>query len=172
MSTKLGSLIAGIKRAVIDAHRSLSDQHINELANFFQPAKDQPEGQMGNPTFPDGAWEPKVVAINVQKEVHNNGALTLVPHTVYVPLITLVPLKSHLIERFELLTTLDLAVVELIDDNPDDLNDMSSEITVNLGSKGPNTAELKIVIQAADLPAGYARLVGAYEKLLNAQLPT
>jgi hypothetical protein len=172
MSTKLGSLISGIKRAVIEAHRSMWDQHIDELANYFQPARDQPAGTPEQPKFPEGAWEPRCVVMNVQKEVHRNGEVTLEPHPVHVPLITLVPLKSHLIERFELLTTLDLAVAGLTDDDPGDQDDMLADITVNLGSKGPNTAEIKIVIQAADLPPGYARLIGAYEKLLNAQLPT
>lgn len=172
MSTKLGALISGLKRAVVEAHNHLANQHIEELARFFQPAKEQPEGTPDNPTFPDGAWEPKVVVMNVQREVHSNdGGTRLEPHPVQVPLITLAPLRSLMIDRFELLTTLDLTVARLDESDLEHAEDMA-EVSVNLGSKGPNTAEIKIVIQAADLPPGYTRLIGAYEKLLNAQLPT
>lgn len=171
MSTKLASLISGIKRAVVEAHRSLSDQHLDELETFFQPSQDQPDGAPAKPRFPDGAWEPKVVVMNVQREVHVQGQLQMVAHPVYVPLITLVPLRSHLIERFELLTTLDLGTAAH-DDSAQDDDDIAADVTVNLGTRGPNSAEIKIVIQGADLPPGYARLIGAYEKLLNAQLPT
>jgi hypothetical protein len=172
MSTKLASLISGIKRAVVEAHRNLSDQHLDELAMFFRPADSQPEGAPAQPRFPDGAWEPKVVVMNVQREMHVQGEVQLVPQAVQVPLITLVPLRSHLIERFELLTTLDLGTAARDDTAQDDTDEISADVTVNLGAKGPNSAEIKIVIQAADLPPGYARLIGAYEKLLNAQLPT
>ena len=41
MSIKLGGLIAGVKRAVVEAHRSVSEQHMEELAQYFVPAPGQ-----------------------------------------------------------------------------------------------------------------------------------
>lgn len=169
MSIKLGGLIAGIKRAVVDAHRSVAEQHLEELAQYFVPAP----GQAAGVHFPDGQWEARSVAMQVPHEVSRNGKVGIEPHTIQVPLITLLPLRSHVIERVELLTTLDFGLAPpLADDVARGEADLPPEITVNLGHKGPHSAEVKIVVHAAELPPGYARLVGAYEKVLNAQLPT
>ena len=169
MSIKLGGLIAGIKRAVVDAHRSVAEQHMEELAQYFVPAA----GQAPGTRFPDGQWEARSVTMQVPREVSRNGKVGVEQHSVNVPLITLLPLRSHVIDRFELLTTLDFSLAPPL---PDEVArgdaDLPPEITVNLGHKGPHSAEVKIIVHAADLPPGYARLVGAYEKVLNAQLPT
>lgn len=167
MAIQLGGLLGGIKRAVIDAHRSVARQHIEELAQFFVPAPGQPADLQ----FPDGEWESRNVIMNIPKEVSRNGKVGLENHKVHVPLITLLPLKSHVIDRVEVLTTLDLSLASLGEDALRGEADLPPEILVDLGRKGPHTAEVKIVVHAIDLPGGYARLVGAYEKLLNAQLP-
>lgn len=167
MPIQLGGLLGGIKRAVIDAHRSVARQHIEELAQFFVPAQGQPPGLQ----FPDGEWESRNVIMSVPKEVSRNGKVALENHKVHVPLITLLPLKSHVIDRVEVLTTLDLSLSSLSEEALKGNEDLPPDILVDLGRKGPHTAEIKIVVHAVDLPAGYARLVGAYEKLLNAQLP-
>lgn len=169
MSVKLGGLIAGIKRAVVDAHRSVVEQHMEELAQYFVPTP----GQAADLRFPDGQWEARSVTMQVPHEVSRNGKVSIEPRDIHVPLITLLPLRSHVIDRVELLTTLDFSLAPPL---PDEVArgdaDLPPEITVNLGHKGPHSAEVKIIIHAADLPPGYARLVGAYEKVLNAQLPT
>ncbi|MGZ8288657.1 MAG: DUF2589 domain-containing protein [Telluria sp.] len=168
MPIQLGGLLSGIKRAVIDAHRSVARQHIEELAQFFVAAP----GQSPDIKFPDGEWESRNVIMNVPKEVSRNGKVGLENHKVHVPLITLLPLKSHVIDRVEVLTTLDLSLASLSDEALKGNDDLAPDILVGLGGKGPHSAEIKIVVHGVDLPAGYARLVGAYEKLLNAQLPT
>jgi Protein of unknown function (DUF2589) len=167
MSTKLGGLISGMKKAVIDAHRSVSKQHMEEIEHFFQLAPDQ------DPTlvFPNGKWIARTVTVIVPKEVSNNGKVAMENHEVMVPLITLLPLKSHTLERVEILTSLDFSLADLSDDVLNGKANIPPEVRVNLGSNGPNTAEIKIFIVASEPPDGYARLVGAYDKLLNAQLP-
>jgi hypothetical protein len=169
MSIKLGGLISGIKRAVIDAQRSVAEQHMEELAQYFVPAAGQEPGIQ----FPDGEWEARTVTMKVPHEASRNGKVSLENRAVHVPLITLLPLRSHVIDRVELLTMLDLSLAPPL---PPDVAagkaDLPPDILVNLGHKGPHAAEVKIVVHAGDLPPGYARLVGAYEKLLNAQLPT
>lgn len=169
MSVKLGGLIAGIKRAVVDAHRSVAEQHMEELAQYFAPAPGQPKDVQ----FPDGQWEARSVVMQVPHETSRDGKLTIERRDIHVPLITLLPLRSHVIDRVELLTTLDFSLAPPL---PEDVArgdaDIPPEITVSLGHKGPHSAEVKIIITSADLPPGYARLVGAYERVLNAQLPT
>lgn len=169
MSIKLGGLIAAIKRAVVDAQRSVAGQHMEELSQYFVPAPGQKEALM----FPDGAWEARTVTMRVPHEASRNGLLGLENRDVQVPLITLLPLRSHVIDRVEVLTTLDLSLAApLSPDAAAGKADLPPDIVVNLGHRGPHAAEIKIVVHAAELPAGYARLVGAYEKVLNAQLPT
>lgn len=169
MAIRLGGLLAGIKRAVIDAHRSVAEQHMEELARYFEPAP----GQAPDLRFPDGQWEARSVALQVPHEASRNGKVGIEQRAVHVPLITLLPLRSHAIERVELLTTLDFSLAEpLAPDAAKGEADLPPDIMVKLGQRGPHSAEVKIVIQAGDLPPGYARLVGAYEKVLNAQLPT
>ncbi|MFC0252496.1 DUF2589 domain-containing protein [Massilia consociata] len=169
MSIKLGGLIAGIKRAVVDAHRSIAEQHMEELAQYFVPA----EGQPADLQFPDGQWAARSVVMQVPHEASRDGKVVMDQREVHVPLITLLPLRSHAIERFELLTTLDFALAPPLEDSvARGEADLPPEIVVNLGHRGPHSAEVKIVVHANDLPPGYARLVGAYEKVLNAQLPT
>ena len=167
MPIQLGGLLGGIKRAVIDAHRSVARQHIEELAQFFVPSPGQPPGLQ----FPDGEWESRNVIMNLPREVSRNGKVGMENHKVHVPLITLLPLKSHEIDRVEVLTTLDLSLASPSEEAAKGNEDLPPEILVDLGKKGPHTAEIKIVVHAIDLPPGYARLVGAYEKVLNAQLP-
>lgn len=169
MSIKLGGLLAGIKRAVVEAHRSVANQHMEELAQYFSPAPGQPDDLR----FPEGQWEPRSVVLRVPHETSRNGQVSLAQREVQVPLITLLPLRSHAIERVELLTTLDFSLAAPLP--PEAARgdaDLPPDILVNLGHRGPHSAEVKIVVQAGDLPPGYARLVGAYEKVLNAQLPT
>ena len=169
MSIKLGGLLAGIKRAVVDAHRNVAEQHMEELAQYFAPAPGQPAGLR----FPDGQWEARSVVMQVPHEASRNGVVSIEQRAIHVPLITLLPLRSHVIERVELLTTLDFSLAPpLAGDVARGEADLPPEITVSLGHKGPHSAEVKIVVHAADLPPGYARLVGAYERVLNAQLPT
>ena len=168
MATKLGGLLAGIKKAVIDAQHSVADQHINELKQFFVAE----EGQSDNLIFPDGSWDARTVTMNVPREVSRNGVVSTENHKVLVPLITLLPLRSHLIDRVEVLTTLDVSIAELNDEIAGNPPDLANDVLVSVGSKGPNASEIKIIVVGADLPQGYARLVSAYEKLLNAQLPT
>jgi hypothetical protein len=169
MSIKLGGLIAGIKRAVIDAHRSVAEQHIEELAQYFVPA----DGQAADVSFPDGQWEARTVVMQVPHEASRNGKVAIERRDIHVPLITLLPLRSHVIERVELLTTLDFSLAPPLPEHvARGEADLPPEITVKLGHKGPHSAEVKIIVHAADLPPGYARLVSAYEKVLNAQLPT
>lgn len=169
MSIKLGGLLAGIKRAVVDAHRNVAEQHMEELAQYFAPAPGQP----ADLRFPDGQWEARSVVMQVPHEASRNGVVSIEQRAIHVPLITLLPLRSHVIERVELLTTLDFSLAPPL---PDAVArgeaDLPPEITVSLGHKGPHSAEVKIIVHAADLPPGYARLVGAYERVLNAQLPT
>lgn len=169
MSIKLGALLAGIKRAVIDAHRGVAEQHMEELAQYFVPAS----GQAGDLRFPDGQWEARSVALRLPHEASRNGKVVLEQRDIHVPLITLIPLRSHAIERVELLTTLDFGLAPpLPEEAARGEADLPPEITVRLGHRGPHSAEVKIVVLGGDLPPGYARLVGAYEKVLNAQLPT
>ncbi len=169
MSIKLGGLISAIKRAVVDAQRSVAEQHLEELVQYFVPAP----GQEPPPRFPDGKWEARSVTMHVPQEVSRNGRVSIESRDVEVPLITLLPLRSHVIDRVEVLTTLDLSLAPpLSPDAAAGQADLPPDIVVNLGHRGPHAAEIKIVVHAADLPPGYARLVGAYEKVLNAQLPT
>jgi hypothetical protein len=169
MAIRLGGLLAGIKRAVVDAHRSVSEQHMEELEQYFEPAP----GQASDLRFPQGQWEARSVVLRVPHETSRNGKVSIEQREVHVPLITLLPLRSHAIERVELLTTLDFSLAEPL--SPEAASgdaDLPPDIMVKLGHRGPHSAEVKIVVQAGDLPPGYARLVGAYEKVLNAQLPT
>lgn len=164
MTAKLGSLISGLKKAVIEAQRSVSNQHIEELQQFFIPDREQDPAL----DFPEGAWTARMVGMNVPREVCRNGAVTLEHNEVQVPLITLLPLKSFAIERVEVLTTLNLSLSE-----PSDLTgDETAQVLVSMRQQDEQTAEIKIVIQGLEPPAGYQRVVAAYEKLLNAQLPT
>lgn len=163
MSAKLGNLISGLKKAVIEAQRSVSHQHIEELQQFFIPDQEQDPAL----DFPEGAWTARMVGMNVPREVSRNGVVTLEHHEVQVPLITLLPLKSFAIERVEVLTTLNLALTETTDPAGED----DAEVLVSMRRQDDQTAELKIVIQGLEPPAGYLRVVAAYEKLLNAQLP-
>jgi hypothetical protein len=167
MSTNLGGMIAGVKKAVIDAHRSVSEQHMEEVAYYFQPVP----GQDPKPKFPEGKWTPKTVTVIVPKEVSKDGKVTMENHEVFVPLITLLPLKSHSLEKVEILTKLDLSLSNLSKEVLSGNANIPPNVQVSLGQNGPNAAEIKIFIVASDPPDGYARLVGAYEKLLNAQLP-
>jgi hypothetical protein len=167
MSTKLSGLLAGIKKSVVDAHRSVCSQHMEELEKFFQPAP----GQSADLEFPNGEWNARTVAMNIPKEVSHNGVVTLENHKVMVPLITLLPLKSLTLERIEVLTTIDLSLANLSEEMLKEKSELPSDVQVSFGSAGPNATEIKMIIQASNLPDGYARLVGAYEKLLNAQLP-
>ncbi|POZ63811.1 hypothetical protein C2I19_01310 [Chromobacterium alticapitis] len=164
MTASLGALISGLKKAVIEAQRSVSHQHIEELRQFFVPDREQDPSL----TFPEGAWTARMVGMNVPREVSRNGAVALEHHEVQVPLITLLPLKSFAIEKVEVLTTLNLALAETPDGEEDE---EAAEVRVSLRRQDEQTAELKIVIQALEPPAGYQRVVAAYEKLLNAQLP-
>ena len=93
MSVKLGGLIAGVKRAVVDAQRSVAEQHMEELAQYFVPAP----GQAADLRFPDGRWEARSVTMEVPHEASRNGKVAIEPHTIQVPLITLLPLRSHVI---------------------------------------------------------------------------
>ena len=169
MSIKLSGLLAGIKRAVVDAHRSVAEQHMEELAQYFEPAP----GQAADLQFPAGQWEARSVVLKVPHEASRDGKVRIEQRAVHVPLITLLPLRSHTIERVELLTTLDFSLAPpLPPEAARGEADLPPDILVNLGHRGPHSAEVKIVVGAGELPAGYARLVGAYEKVLNAQLPT
>jgi len=73
---------------------------------------------------------------------------------VQVPLIALLPLKSQLIERLEVLTMLDLSMAEQTEATAEHLED---DIMVSLGSKGSNSAEIKLVVSAVDVPDGHGR---------------
>ncbi|OHX12604.1 DUF2589 domain-containing protein [Chromobacterium sphagni] len=163
MKATLGSLISGLKKAVIEAQRSVSHQHIEELQQFFIPDQEQDPSQ----SFPEGAWTARMVGMNVPREVSRNGVVTLEHHQVQVPLITLLPLKSFAIEQVEVLTTLSLALAETPDPAGED-----ADVLVSMRPLDEQTAEIKIVIRGLEPPAGYQRMVAAYEKLLNAQLPT
>ncbi|POA97458.1 hypothetical protein C2134_16655 [Chromobacterium sinusclupearum] len=165
MTTTLSNLISGLKKAVIEAQRSVSHQHIEELRQFFVPDREQDPKLR----FPEGAWTARMVGMNVPKEVCRNGAVTLEHHEVQVPLIALLPLKSYAIEKVEVLTTLSLALAEQAHS---EANEDAADVLVSMRRQDEQTAELKIVIQAQEPPAGYQQLVAAYEKLLNAQLPT
>ncbi|OBU87125.1 DUF2589 domain-containing protein [Chromobacterium subtsugae] len=167
MTAKLGSLISGLKRAVIEAQRSVCHQHIEELQQFFVPDQEQNPAQ----SFPEGAWTARMVGMNVPREVSRNGVVTMEHHEVQVPLITLLPLKSFAIEKVEVLTTLSLSLTEPPDGQPD-ADDEAADVLVSMRRQDEQTAEIKIVIQGLEPPAGYQRVVAAYEKLLNAQLPT
>lgn len=169
MAIRLGGLLAGIKRAVVDAHRSVAEQHMEELEQYFEPAP----GQSPDLRFPQGQWEARSVVLRVPHETSRNGKVSVEQRDVHVPLITLLPLRSHAIERVELLATLDFSLAEPLSlEAARGKEDLPADILVKLGQRGPHSAEVKIVVQAGDLPPGYARLVGAYEKVLNAQLPT
>ncbi|MDE1714219.1 DUF2589 domain-containing protein (plasmid) [Chromobacterium amazonense] len=164
MTASLGALLSSLKKAVIEAQRSVSHQHIEELRQFFVPDREQDPKLR----FPEGAWTARMVGMNVPKEVCRNGAVTLEHHEVQVPLIALLPLKSYAIEKVEVLTTLNLTLAEQMQHEP---NEETADVRVSMRRKDGQTAELKIVIQAQEPPAGYQQLVSAYEKLLNAQLP-
>jgi hypothetical protein len=167
MATKLGSLLSALKKAVVDAQRSVSNQHIDDLQRFFKPA----EGQADDVTFPNGRWEAQTVIFNVPKEVSRNGVVSLENHPVSVPLITLVPQQSHVIDRVEILTTVDMSLAGLESDAAQGQADLPDDVLVQLGNKIANPTEIKIVIQGTEPPEGYARVVGAYAKVLNAQIP-
>lgn len=64
MSIKLGGLLAGVKRAVVEAQRSVAEQHMEELAQYFVPAP----GQKAELQFPDGQWEARSVTMQVPHE--------------------------------------------------------------------------------------------------------
>ncbi|KUM03622.1 DUF2589 domain-containing protein [Chromobacterium subtsugae] len=168
MTAKLSGLVSGLKKAVIEAQRSVSNQHIEELQQFFIP--DQEQGDTQN--FPEGAWTARMVGMNVPREVSRDGQVTLEHHEVQVPLITLLPLKSFMIERVEVLTTLNLSLAEQAEHGDTDTDAEAPEVMVSMHQQDANTAEIKIVIHSLEPPAGYQRIVAAYEKLLNAQLPT
>lgn len=165
MTATLGRLISGLKRAVIEAQRSVCHQHIEELQQFFVPDQEQDPSL----SFPEGAWTARMVGMNVPREVSRNGAVALEHHEVQVPLITLLPLKSFAIKQVEILTTLKLELAESPDGGEDE---DAADVLVSMRLQDEQTAELKIVIQGMEPPAGYQRIVAAYEKLLNAQLPT
>lgn len=177
MSAKLGELISGIKHAIVDAHRSVGAQHMEELAQFFEYYGDQTPP----PAFPNGKWRPRMVHLSVPRETSVNGKVSLVDHAVKVPLITLVPLRTYVIDRAEILTRVNLGLVETdaakdSDSDKANTNDWSPDglpdVTVQMSPSDDQTAELKIIVHDLDVPAGLNRLVGAYDKLLNAQLPT
>ncbi|KMN50713.1 hypothetical protein VL04_14195 [Chromobacterium violaceum] len=167
MTAKLGNLIGGLKRAVIEAQRCVCHQHIEELQQFFIPDQEQDPAQ----SFPEGAWTARMVGMNVPREVSRNGMVAMEHHQVQVPLITLLPLKSFAIEKVEVLTTLNLSLAETADGEPDADDATAAEVLVSMRQQDEQTAEIKIVIQGLEPPAGYLRVVAAYEKLLNAQLP-
>lgn len=176
MSAKLGELISGVKRAIIDAHRSVGNQHLEELRQFFEYYGDATPP----PAFPDGQWRPRTVQINVPRETSLNGKVSIQDHLVNVPLITLLPLRSYLIERAEVLTKVNLNLSSDGNNTPTEATagtsdwepDNQADVTVQMTPTDAQSAELKIIIQGLDTPPGLQRLNAAYEKLLNAQLPT
>lgn len=178
MSAKLGELISGIKSAIVDAHRSVENQHLEELEHFFEFKGD---GSKALP-FPQGEWQPKVVNINILKEISVNGNVSFQEHQVKVPLITLVPIRSYVIDRAEVLTKVKLGMSDAGDlaaasasnagDAATEEAKSSPEVTVQMGMQDEMTAELKIVVHGLDAPSGMQKIVAAYEKLLSAQLPT
>lgn len=173
MSAKLGELISGVKRAIVDAHRSVGQQHLEELEQFFE----YHGTQSPPPPFPEGEWRPRVVRLQVPGEGRPE-------HHVDVPLITLLPLRSFVIERAEILTHINLGLsasdpaAAAASDGPraDARSDWDSddmpEVTVQMTPTEGQAAEIKIVVHGLDVPPGLQRLSAAYEKLLNAQLPT
>jgi hypothetical protein len=173
MSAKLGELISGVKRAIVDAHRSVGAQHLEELAQFF----DYHGQQSPPPDFPKGEWKPRVVRVKVPGEGRPD-------HHVDVPLITLLPLRSFVIERAEILTHINLGLSTQepetavagdgtqAAERTDWDNDGMPEVTVQMTPSEGQAAEIKIVVHGIDVPPGLQRLSAAYEKLLNAQLPT
>ncbi|MBT0569627.1 DUF2589 domain-containing protein [Curvibacter sp. CHRR-16] len=176
MSTTLAQLISGIKKAVLEAQRSVAGQHIEELEQFFyQPAA----GAEGTTDLPPGSWVARSVRMSIPREVSHNGVVSQVQHSIDVPLITLLPLKSFTIERVEILTSMDLSLPNSPSntDTPQASGPSSEDILqdpdvqVSMTGASPHSAEIKIVVQGHQLPEGYSRLVQAYEKLLNAQLP-
>ncbi|MBQ5948947.1 DUF2589 domain-containing protein [Massilia sp. ST3] len=146
MSIRPGGLLAGIKRAVVDAHRSVAEQHMEELAQYFEPAP----GQAPGIRFPEGQWEARSVVLKVPHEASRNGKVSIEQRAVHVPLITLLPLRSHTIERVELLTTLDFSLAPPLP--PEAASgarkaaraDLPSDILVKLGPRAPHSAEVKI----------------------------
>lgn len=170
MTTKLSGILSGIKKAVVDAQQSVSNQHLKEIEQFF--TADVAHQSNEAPRFPQGSWTPRTVKINVHREVSVNGKVSIEPLEVQVPLITLVPIQSHQIERVEILTKLDFSSAQLTPEQTQGEQDLSPEMMVSFDGNGPQSAEIKIVITASNPPEGYARLVRAFDKLLNAQLPT
>ena len=177
MSAKLGELISGIKIAIIDAHRSVGNQHLEELEQFFEFKGDKSQAL----PFPQGEWQPKVVNLNIFKETSVNGNVSLQEHQIKVPLITLVPIRSYVIDRAEVLTRVKLGISGAGDISADTgvngevVRDNSSEdipeVTVQMGMQDEMSAELKIIVHGLDSPPGMQKIVAAYEKLLSAQLP-
>lgn len=119
---------------------------MEELAQYFVPAAGQPPSVQ----FPDGAWEARSVVMQVPREVSRNGKVGVEPHNVQLPLITLLPLRSHVIDRVELLTTLDFSLAPPL---PPDVArgeaDLPPEITVNLVSGLPMDTLIGGPLQAA-----------------------
>jgi hypothetical protein len=165
MAIQLNNLLSGIKKAVVEANQSVSAQHMEELQNFFNPVE-------GSDTiFPNGNWEAKTVSLLVPKEVSKNGNVNIENHVVQVPLIALVPVKSYMIHKVEILTSLKLSVSNLSQDALDGEENLPLNTILDTNSLN-NDTEIKIVIQSNDnVPEGYARIISAYSKVLNAQLP-
>lgn len=73
MSIKLGRLLAGVKRAVVEAQRSVAEQHMEEPAQYFVPAS----GQKAELQFPDGQWEARSVTMQVPHKASRNGKVSI-----------------------------------------------------------------------------------------------
>jgi hypothetical protein len=129
----------------------------------------------------DGGKQPVLKPRMVLMQFPNESAQGPAIHTVYVPLISLVPMPQHQISELKFTTELDLSIVneKLMVSFP---SGGTPEAAVgnggsdgktkgNSGEPGQGTSRVEVTITNTPTPKGIAQVVEGYNRSLRAQIP-
>ncbi len=147
---KFEALVDAIHDAVVKANDSLMDKNIGLLDKFFEKEE--------NGTL-------KARMISLEYPLATEGGLTKTK--VNVPLITLSPVSTSLIEELKFSTDLYMQVV-------DDKLEVSFGVSTpknDDGSPQATTAHIDIVVKPQQTSEGLKKLIEGYERALRAQIP-
>lgn len=160
-------LIEAVQSATKQASQAIADQNYEILKSYFYATPAKP----ANTSTPEpenhlSELSPKMVAMRYPKETAQGPA----EHTVYVPLISLIPNSNFQLSKLEV--EIDL---EIIEQENQVFTSFSQSKKGLFGTKADNNsnanARVKITIDPTGSTEGVSTIIEGYNKALRAQIP-
>lgn len=164
----LKSFISTIQEAILDANNSLKKNNEDLLNSYFEKVKTNDTGSSQD----SPVYKPKMVTLQytspyvVKDPASNNKVVKGKESEVNVPLITLVPLQTHQIEKIVLTSDFQLEVI----DNEVEITFAKARNTFFSKKTNANKCRLEITMKVKETTEGLRLIVEGYENVIKRQI--